>query len=58
MTFSVLIYSEKPAERMVNINGRTTREGQEVSDGLKLEEITPDGAIFSFKGYRFQKGVF
>ncbi|MGV8074077.1 MAG: general secretion pathway protein GspB [Syntrophobacteraceae bacterium] len=58
MTFSVLIYSNKPAERMININGRATREGQEVSEGLKLEEITQDGAILNFKGYRFRKGVF
>ncbi len=58
MSFSVFVYSKKPADRMVIIDGRTTREGQEVSAGLKLEEITQDGAIFSYKGRRFLQKVF
>jgi len=58
MSFSVLIYSTKPEERMVNVNGHSVREGQEVSNGLKLEQVTPDGAVFSFQGHRFQKKVF
>ena len=58
MSFSMLVYSEVPGERMISINGRVRREGDEVSSGLKLEEIVPGGAIFSFKGQRFRKGVF
>ena len=30
---------------------------REVAPGLKLEQITPDGMIFSYKGYRFSRGV-
>ena len=33
------------------------REGQEVSSGLKVEQITPNGAILKFQGHRFRKGV-
>lgn len=58
MSFSMLIYSSKPADRMISINGRMMHEGQEIASGLKLEEITPEGAILNFRGHRFRKGVF
>ncbi len=48
-------YSETPRDRMVGINDRLVQEGQYVADGLKLEQITPDGLIFSYKNYRFLK---
>lgn len=57
LSFSMLVYSRNPAERIVRINGQVVHEGQEVSAGLKLEHITPNGAIFSYRGYRFHKGV-
>jgi hypothetical protein len=57
MSVSMLVYSRKPEERWININGAKRREGQEISSGLKVEEITPDGAIFSYMGQRFYKGV-
>jgi general secretion pathway protein B len=57
LSVSMLIYSTKPGDRFININGSRTREGQEVSAGLKVEEITPDGAVFSYQGLRFYKPV-
>jgi len=57
MLVSMVIYSDKPGDRMININGRMIREGQEVSPGLKVEHITPSGAILKFQGHRFRKGV-
>ena len=57
LSISMLLYSGKPDERSVTINGFNMREGQEVSAGLRIEEITPDGAIFSYQGYRFHKAV-
>jgi general secretion pathway protein B len=57
MSVSMLIYSSTPGDRYININGSRMREGQEVSAGLKVEEITPDGAVFSYQGYRFYKPV-
>ncbi len=58
MAFTMLVYSNKPEERMLNINGQMMREGQEVAPGLRLEEINQDGAVFSFRGTRFRKGMF
>lgn len=58
LTFSFLVYSDRPQERMVTINGKRMREGEEVMSGLRLEEITPEGAILSWKGQRFHKSVF
>lgn len=57
LALSFLVYSNKPAERMVNINGQMMHEGQEVAPGLRLEEITADGVVFDFKGVRFRMGV-
>ena len=57
MTISVHAYSDKPGDRMVGINNRMLREGDSVVPGLKLEQITPDGMIFSYLGYNFRRGV-
>lgn len=57
LTISAFLYSSNPSSRMLSINGRTLREGQEVITGLKLEQITRDGAVFSYQGYRFHIGV-
>jgi general secretion pathway protein B len=57
ISVSMLIYSTKPGERWININGSKRREGDEISAGLKLDEITPDGAILNYRGRRFYKGV-
>lgn len=50
-------YSNIPGERLVNINFRSLREGGYVTPDLRLEQITQDGMIFSYKGYRFQRGI-
>ncbi|KPK44659.1 MAG: hypothetical protein AMK74_04775 [Nitrospira bacterium SM23_35] len=57
LRFSVFLYSDDPASRIVRVNGLTMKEGQYVSDGLKLEQIIPDGAIFSYMNYRFRIGI-
>jgi len=58
ITLSLLVYSNNSAERMVNVNGKMAREGEEVAPGLKLEQITQSGVVFNFKGTRFVKGIF
>jgi len=58
MSISGHIYSNKPASRIVAINSQVLREGEAVAAGLKLEEITPTGVIFSYKGFRFSIKVF
>lgn len=52
-SFSAFLYSENPASRMVRINDRMLKEGQELVPGLRLKEITPDGVIFLHKEVRF-----
>jgi general secretion pathway protein B len=50
-------YASVPGERLVSINSIRLREGGSLMLGLRLEQITPDGMIFSYKGYRFRRGV-
>lgn len=54
---SAHIYSSKPAERMVIINGRAVREGDALPSGALIEQITPDGIAVSFQGYRARRSV-
>jgi general secretion pathway protein B len=57
MTISVHAYSGRPGDRLVGINDRMLREGDYVVPGLKLEQITPEGMVFGYKGYSFRRGV-
>jgi general secretion pathway protein B len=56
-SISALMYSSNPASRMVRINDQMLHEGQELSAGLKLVEITKDGVIFRHQKYKFYVGV-
>ena len=40
---------------LVIVNDKLLREGDEAAPGLKVEKILADGALFSFKGYRFKR---
>lgn len=57
LTISVHAYSPRAADRLVYINGRLLHEGDKVAPGLKLEQITPNGMILSYKGYTFLRGL-
>ncbi len=50
-------YSKKPKASFVFINDRMLHESDTLPPGLKLERITADGMIFSYKGYRFHRGL-
>lgn len=50
-------YSSRPRNRFVTINNQTLQEGESVAPGITLEQITPDGMILSYQGYRFRRGV-
>ncbi|MCL5021985.1 MAG: general secretion pathway protein GspB [Nitrospirae bacterium] len=56
-TISTHLFAADPASRMVRINGQTMHEGESLSAGLKLEQITPDGVVFSYQGFRFRVGL-
>lgn len=57
MTIQFHAYSSKPANRLVGVNSLMLHEGESLTPGLKLEQITPEGMIFSYKGYRFLHGI-
>jgi general secretion pathway protein B len=54
LTFGGSIYSSNAASRSLIVNGRLHRESEQVLPGLTLEQIKPKGAVFNFKGYRFE----
>jgi hypothetical protein len=49
-------FTSHPPSRLVRINNQNLREGQSLADGLKVEEITADGAILSVRGEKFRIG--
>jgi len=57
LTVQLHAYSSKASERLVYINAIRRREGESVIPGVVLEQITPDGMVFSYKGYRFKRGI-
>lgn len=57
MSVAVHAYSATPGDRLVSINGRMLREGDTLAPDLKLEQITSDGMIFTYRGYRFRRGA-
>jgi len=46
-------FAKRPASRLASINGKILREGKKLIPGLKVEEITSDGVIFSYREYIF-----
>lgn len=54
IAFEGHVYSSTVERRSVMINGKQMREGDAIGSSLVLREITPLGAEFEFKGYRFK----
>jgi general secretion pathway protein B len=48
------VWSEEPSMRLLSVNDRLLREGGEAAPGVRLQEITPEGAVLVFKGWRFR----
>ncbi|MES2355007.1 MAG: general secretion pathway protein GspB [Pseudomonadota bacterium] len=57
MVVGMHMYSGRPSNRLVTINDKPLHEGDELSPGLRLVEVMPDGMIFSYRGHRFKKGI-
>ncbi len=57
IVISAHVYSTNPLQRSIVINNNFLEEDEYVLDGLILHEITPDGAIFNYKGTLFSYGV-
>jgi hypothetical protein len=50
---TVLVYAEAVEDRFVLINGQRLVEKEELAPGVVLDEIRRDGAVFSYRKYRF-----
>jgi general secretion pathway protein B len=46
-------YAARPQDRFVMINMHKVREGDTLPEGVRVESITPDGAVLSYKGSSF-----
>ncbi len=57
LTISFHYYAANPAERRIMINNVMLRQGEVLQPGLGVEQITREGVILSYKGYRFRLGV-
>lgn len=57
ISFAGHVYSSTVSQRSVMMNGKKMREGEEVSKGLMLEQITLDGVVLRSQGYRFKLGA-
>jgi general secretion pathway protein B len=50
------VWSEEPTLRLLTVQDRIVREGGEAAPGVRLEEITQTGAVFTVRGWRFRTG--
>ncbi|MDD4881281.1 MAG: general secretion pathway protein GspB [Gallionellaceae bacterium] len=57
MTISLHGYSASAKDSIVMINGTLLHEGEAIAPGFRLEQITPDGVIIGYKGYRFRRAL-
>jgi general secretion pathway protein B len=53
LALELLVFSEDPRQRFVYINGTKYVEGETLSEGPRLTEISPDGAVLTFNGRIF-----
>jgi general secretion pathway protein B len=47
------VYAARPEDRFVMINMHKLREGDSLPGGVRVESITPEGAVLSYNGSRF-----
>ena len=52
LRITVLVYSDSPEDRFVLVSGRRLVE-QDTLEGVLLDEIRRDGAVFQYRNYRF-----
>jgi general secretion pathway protein B len=57
LSISLHVYANDPKDCFVMINDKLLRPGEFLSPGLRLEQVTPDGVIIGYKGYRFRRAV-
>jgi general secretion pathway protein B len=53
LNLDVHVYSPAAGKRFVLINARRYQEGEQLNEGPRLEAITAEGAVLSYRGQRF-----
>ena len=54
MEVNIHVYSPDPEQRILYINNRAYRQGEEVTGGAVVEEVVPDGVILYYDAQRFR----
>ena len=54
LDISVHYYTAEASRRIAFINGEKLREGDELAPGLRLDAITPNAIVLSYKNTQFQ----
>jgi general secretion pathway protein B len=57
LRIAIHYYTAEPESRFVLINDRTLREGEYLSEGLKVEQINRVDVVMNYRGWRFQIDV-
>ncbi len=47
------VFAARPEERFVMVNMHKLREGDTLPEGVRVDSITPEGAVMSYNGTRF-----
>ena len=47
------VFAQRPQDRFVMINMHKLREGDSLPEGVRVDSITPEGAVLSYSGSRF-----
>ncbi len=53
LSLTIHVFSERPEERFVLINGERFISGEEVGEGVRLVDIRREGALVDYRDYRF-----
>ena len=53
LVISGSVYSADPAQRRLILNGQIVREGEDVGQGVVVQEVKRDGAVLDFKGSHY-----
>ncbi len=58
LTFAGHVYADEAKKRMIIINNRIVREGDLITNGLSLEQISPNGVVLLYETTVFRVDLF
>jgi hypothetical protein len=54
MAVTIHVYTPNESERILYINNRQYRPGEQIGSGVMVEDIIPEGALLQLRGRRFK----